>query len=109
MLFNEYFSIAAPVRVDIVLSTTSFTAGTDLSIPCSVTGYPTPTVTWYKDGQILENNDRTQITSKHYYNAYNKNALKTEGYHDHAHIKIPFSFSQRIGHLPYQRFGFWLL
>ncbi|XP_025408017.1 papilin isoform X2 [Sipha flava] len=51
-----------PVQVNISLSTTTFSVGSDLMIPYSVDGYPVPAVNWYKDGQILRNNDRTQIT-----------------------------------------------
>lgn len=67
MVLIEFFSGTVPVRVNISLPTTMIAVGSDLTIPCSVDGYPIPTVTWYKDGQILQNNERTQATGKRVY------------------------------------------
>lgn len=67
MVLIEFFSGTVPVRVNISLPTTTIAVGSDLTIPCSVDGYPIPTVTWYKDGQILQNNERTQATGKRVY------------------------------------------
>lgn len=63
-LINDYFFAIVPVQVNISMPKTTFTIGSDLMIPCSVDGYPTPSVAWYKDGQILRNNERTQINGK---------------------------------------------
>lgn len=53
-----------PVRVNISLPTTVYGIGSDLTIHCSTDGLPTPSVTWYKDDQVLRNNERTKITGK---------------------------------------------
>lgn len=67
MILIEHFSGAVPVRVNISLPSTTIAVGSDLTIPCSVDGYPIPAVTWYKDGQILQNNERIQATGKRVY------------------------------------------
>lgn len=69
---NNHFCNIVPVQVNISLPTTTFTVGSDLMIPCSVDGYPIPTVVWYKDGRTIRNNERTQITG-----------MQTNGYFIH--------------------------
>ncbi|XP_050439361.1 papilin isoform X2 [Adelges cooleyi] len=51
-----------PVRVNITMPVTTFGVGGDLTVPCSVDGYPTPSVVWYKDDQLVRNTERTQTT-----------------------------------------------
>ncbi|KAL4112659.1 hypothetical protein QTP88_016406 [Uroleucon formosanum] len=51
-----------PVRVKVSLPTAIISIGTDLLIPYSVEGNPIPSVTWYKDGHLLQDNERTIVT-----------------------------------------------
>ncbi|XP_027848870.1 papilin isoform X1 [Aphis gossypii] len=73
-----------PVRVNISLPSTTIAVGSDLTIPCSVDGYPIPAVTWYKDGQILQNNERIQATENKLVvvrtNASDSGSYKCEAY-----------------------------
>ncbi|CAG2058286.1 unnamed protein product, partial [Timema podura] len=54
-----------PVQANVSMSQTVFPVGSDISIPCDVDGYPIPRVTWYKDGQPLQSEDRLQISESH--------------------------------------------
>nr|CAD7197384.1 unnamed protein product [Timema douglasi] len=56
---------AVPVQANVSMSQTVFPVGSDISIPCDVDGYPIPRVTWYKDGQPLQPEDRLQISESH--------------------------------------------
>ncbi|XP_029346583.1 zwei Ig domain protein zig-1-like [Acyrthosiphon pisum] len=88
MILIKHFSGAVPVRVNISLPTTMIAVGSDLTIPCSVDGYPIPTVTWYKDGQILRNNERTQATENKLVvvrtNASDSGSYKCEAYNSYS-------------------------
>ncbi|XP_060859868.1 papilin isoform X4 [Metopolophium dirhodum] len=83
-----YLTVKVPVRVNISLPTTTIAVGSDLTIPCSVDGYPIPTVTWYKDGQILRNNERTQATENKLVvvrtNASDSGSYKCEAYNSYS-------------------------
>ncbi|XP_060869977.1 vascular endothelial growth factor receptor 2-like isoform X2 [Metopolophium dirhodum] len=59
---QEHSKKLIPVRVNVSLPSTMIPVGSDLMIPCSVEGNPIPTVTWYKDGQLLLDNERTKAT-----------------------------------------------
>ncbi|PSN47564.1 hypothetical protein C0J52_19332 [Blattella germanica] len=54
-----------PVQTTISLTRTVYPIGSDISIPCDVDGYPIPHVVWYKDDELLEPNERIQITENH--------------------------------------------
>nr|CAD7588890.1 unnamed protein product [Timema genevievae] len=56
-----------PVQANVSMSQTVFPVGSDISIPCDVDGYPIPRVTWYKDGQPLQSEDRLQISVALYF------------------------------------------
>ncbi|XP_026818119.1 papilin isoform X3 [Rhopalosiphum maidis] len=83
-----YLTVKVPVRVNISLPATTIAVGSDLTIPCSVDGYPIPTVTWYKDGQILRNNERTQATENKLVvirtNASDSGSYKCEAYNSYS-------------------------
>ncbi|XP_060846635.1 papilin isoform X4 [Rhopalosiphum padi] len=83
-----YLTVKVPVRVNISLPATTIAVGSDLTIPCSVDGYPIPTVTWYKDGQILRNNERTQVTENKLVvirtNASDSGSYKCEAYNSYS-------------------------
>ena len=42
----------------------SYPVGSEINIDCTVRGHPQPEVTWLKDGVLLEQSDRLQISSK---------------------------------------------
>ncbi|XP_022174083.1 papilin isoform X3 [Myzus persicae] len=83
-----YLTVKVPVRVNISMPTTMIAVGSDLTIPCSVDGYPIPTVTWYKDGQVLRNNERTQATENKLVvvrtNASDSGSYKCEAYNSYS-------------------------
>lgn len=72
MILTEHFSAAVPVRVKVSLPTAIISIGTDLLIPYSVEGNPIPSVTWYKDGHLLQDNERTIVTGEREYLTINK-------------------------------------
>ena len=52
---------AVAVRASINLTETVFPPGSEIRIPCDVSGYPVPRVTWYKDGVPLQTADRRRV------------------------------------------------
>lgn len=63
-MWQQVYSEEIPrqlVKINQFLTPTTIEVGSDLTIPCSVEGYPIPTVSWYKDGQIIRNNIRRQV------------------------------------------------
>jgi len=57
------FLIAAHqwVRINHFSTSTTVEVDSDLKIPCSVEGYPIPTVDWYKDGELIQYNEQRQM------------------------------------------------
>ncbi|CAK1550996.1 unnamed protein product [Leptosia nina] len=51
-----------PVTTRILAESATVSAGTVISVPCEVDGYPVPEVRWTKDGVVLGASDRIQIT-----------------------------------------------
>ncbi|XP_047512955.1 papilin-like [Pieris napi] len=51
-----------PVTTRILAEATKMSAGTVITVPCEVDGYPVPVVRWSKDNVPLESSDRIQIT-----------------------------------------------
>ncbi|KAG5871898.1 hypothetical protein JTB14_030952 [Gonioctena quinquepunctata] len=58
----EPTSIIVPVRANITMNDRKYPVGSDIDIPCSVTGFPTPQVRWYKDGVPLSPSEKIQIS-----------------------------------------------
>ena len=65
-----------PVEAKIPLSRSVYPVGSDISIPCDVDGYPIPNVEWYKDDELLEPNDRIQITGELHNSSILQNILR---------------------------------
>lgn len=53
-----------PVETNIVLPNDKVTydVGSELSLECEVSGYPKPSVVWFKDGRQIQTSDRIHIT-----------------------------------------------
>lgn len=50
-----------PVWANIPLANKRYRVGTNITIPCVVSGNPTPRVTWYKDDHPLYNSEKYKI------------------------------------------------
>lgn len=59
---NLNFFRIAPVRVNVSASQVQFPEGGPINLYCSVTGSPTPRVTWYKNDEPIQTDERTQIS-----------------------------------------------
>jgi hypothetical protein len=55
---------SVPVQANINLNQTRFANGADISIPCEVDGYPTPEITWSKNGEKVESNTKISISGE---------------------------------------------
>lgn len=53
-----------PVKVNISAGQSQFPEGSDISITCTVDGYPIPRVLWYKDDELIRTNNRIKISGK---------------------------------------------
>nr|XP_023024406.1 papilin-like [Leptinotarsa decemlineata] len=54
-----------PVRANITTSDQRYPVGSDIEVPCAVTGWPLPQVQWYKDGIQLNPSEKIQISDSH--------------------------------------------
>lgn len=61
---DSYFSVSVPVHTNISLESTKFPESSDVSIPCSVEGYPYPQVQWFKEERVIQPNERISISGK---------------------------------------------
>lgn len=64
MNVNINLIYAVPVKVNVSLEQTQFPESSDISIPCTVDGYPIPHVLWYKDDKLIETDNRIKISGK---------------------------------------------
>lgn len=63
--------------------------GSDISIYCNVTGYPTPEITWYKDNRLIEASEHIVVTGNVSENLISKvNDSKHVIFLDPQHITI---------------------
>ncbi|XP_031784533.1 papilin isoform X3 [Nasonia vitripennis] len=53
---------ASPVRVNVSASQVQFPEGGPIKLYCNVTGSPTPRVTWYKNDEPIQVDERTRIS-----------------------------------------------
>lgn len=53
-----------PVKVNVSAGQSQFPEGSDISIACTVDGYPIPRVLWYKDDELIRTNNRIKISGK---------------------------------------------
>ncbi|XP_077270107.1 proteoglycan-like sulfated glycoprotein papilin isoform X5 [Temnothorax americanus] len=51
-----------PVKVNVSAGQSQFPEGSDISIACTVDGYPIPRVLWYKDDELIQTNNRIKIS-----------------------------------------------
>ncbi|XP_011689368.1 PREDICTED: papilin isoform X5 [Wasmannia auropunctata] len=51
-----------PVKVNVSAEQLQFPEGSDISIACTVDGYPIPRVLWYKDDELIRTNNRIKIS-----------------------------------------------
>ncbi|RLU15132.1 hypothetical protein DMN91_013019 [Ooceraea biroi] len=51
-----------PVKVNVSVEQTQFPEGSDISIGCTVDGYPIPRVLWYKDDKLIQTDNRIKIS-----------------------------------------------
>lgn len=52
-----------PVATNIILPNgNTFAVGSEIQIQCDVQGYPTPTVTWYKNDEEIYPSQRVRIS-----------------------------------------------
>ena len=56
-----------PVTANISIGQSQFPEGSDITIACNVDGYPIPRVFWYKDNELIHQNNRIQITGRYFY------------------------------------------
>lgn len=63
-LIYKFNSNTVPVETNIVLPNDKVTydVGSELSLECEVSGYPKPSVVWFKDGRQIQTSDRIHIT-----------------------------------------------
>lgn len=57
--FENFISLDEPAVS--LLPYLNATQGSVIMLNCEVTGYPDPTVTWYKDGSLLATDDRVMV------------------------------------------------
>lgn len=53
-----------PVKVNVSAGQSQFPEGSDISIVCTVDGYPIPRVLWYKDDKLIQTDNRIKISGK---------------------------------------------
>ncbi|XP_043274071.1 papilin [Venturia canescens] len=51
-----------PVNVNVSTDQTEYPVGSDISLHCTVDGYPIPTVLWYKNDELILTDDRIKIS-----------------------------------------------
>ena len=56
---------AVAVRASINLTESVFPPGSEIRIPCDVSGYPVPRVTWYKDSVPVQTDDRRRVQGQY--------------------------------------------
>lgn len=56
--------MTVPVQTTIQTNESVYAPGSELSIPCTVDGYPTPQVAWYKNNEPIVPNEKISISGK---------------------------------------------
>lgn len=59
--FNIIFYNVEPVWTTILLSRNRYPVGSNITIPCAVTGHPPPRVTWYRNGEELYQSEKHKL------------------------------------------------